>query len=412
MEDYHQAEQDLLFGVLDALPCPAALLNREGQPAYMNPKGELCKLPSYEVSAVAQVRDCLRDGAPHAGWAELRALPDPGQDAPADRLSGFAEAYPVRVDGHLLGVLLLLRPEVGSSEGYDSLPYVSEAILSLRAKLSRLSAIGVPALFLGEPGTGRASFARMLHEISLPGDPFSPVACRTKEQSELERELFGDIPHPGVLRALKGTVFLSGIEELPLPFQRRLLALLQSRIFPDGMPFLVRLSASGPPDLENMAASGRFDPGLYARLSVMPARIPPLRDRPEDILPAARCFLTRYATLSDAPSADFSKESCRILMSHTWPGNVKELEDAVVSALSQCTGDVILPEHLPVGTAGAKLDLHEQRQGFTRRRIEEALALHGNTVEGKRIAAKELGIGLSTLYRLLGEKKPNRRENK
>ena len=409
MEDYHQAEQDLLFGVLDALPCPAALLNGKGQPAYVNPKGDACGLPMFNIGACKLVCDCLDGRTPPAGWVTLRTLdenePDGAPKTATERLSGLAEAYPVRVDDKQLGALFLLRPEVGSSEDYDGLPYISVAMQSLRARLSRLCVLGVPALFLGEEGTGRGAFARALHNMSLPGENFLTVACRTDDEQMLEQELFGDIPHPGALRALAGTVFLRDVDALPPAFQRRLLALLQNRVFPDGMPFLARLSACGPPDLENMAEEGNINAGLFARLSVMPVKVPPLRERAEDILPLARHFLQLYAALTDSPATDFSTEACSLLQSHMWLGNVKMLEDTVVASLARCTGEYIKPEHLLIDVMGIKPDLHEQRQGFTKRRVEEALALYGRSVEGKRRAAKELGIGLSTLYRLLGEKK-------
>ena len=404
MEDYHRIEQDLFFGVLDALPCPVALLNKEGQAAYINNKASVLHLETFDLGAIAQVRDCLRESAPCSGWVELRAAA-PGGSAVAERVSGFAEAYPVRVDDELLGALFMLRPSVGISESYDSLPYASAVMMSLRSRLTRLCAIGVPALFLGEKGVGRADFARLLHDMSKPGEPFVRVSCRVSDTDILEQELFGDIPRPGALRALQGTVFLSDADTLPLSFQRRLLTLLHSRAFPDGMPFLARLSASGPPDLKESAETGEFDAALYARLAVMPVTIPPLRERPEDIIPLARCFLSRYAALTDAPARNYTDKALETLLTYSWPGNVKELEDAVVAALSRCLEGEIKPQHLAIEGGGKRQDLHEQRQGFTKRRIEEALSLYGHTVEGKRRAAKELGIGLSTLYRLMGEKK-------
>jgi len=405
MQDYHQAEQDLLFGVLDALPCAAALLSREGQPAYVNPKGDACGLSSFDTGALPLVREALRGKTPPAGWVTLRARSDAAFGAASDSLSGLAEAYPVRVDERLMGALFMLRPDVTYTEDFDALPYVSEAMEELRTRLTRLSAIGVPALFLGEEGVGRAAFARALHDMSRPGEPFCEVSCRVEDEDALDRELFGDIPHPGALRALSGTVFLTGVDALSPHLQRCLLALLQNKMFSDGMPFLARLSASGPPRLETMVQTGQFDAGLYARLSVMPVQIAPLRERSEDILPLARYFLRRYSALFGDPVTEFSPDACRTLQNYAWPGNIKELEDVVLEALLHGAGGEIKSQHLPIPADGVKADLHRQRQGFTRKRIEEALALHGRTVEGKRRAAKELGIGLSTLYRLIGDKK-------
>ncbi|MDR3206831.1 MAG: sigma 54-interacting transcriptional regulator [Oscillospiraceae bacterium] len=401
MSGYRQAEQDLLFGVLDALPCPAALLNREGQSAYINERGETCGLDKCDMAALPAVKACLRGEERPPGWVSLI---ESETGAPTG-LTGLAEIYPVRVGDTKLGALFMLRPDVARSDGYDALPYESAVMGQFRERLSRLSLMGVPALFLGEEGSGRAAFARALHEMGpRPQDPFVLVSCRGDGEQALDDALFGDITHPGALRGFSGTVCLERLDALSPALQSKLLALLQNRSFPDGIPLLVRLSALGPPDLESMTADGRFDAGLYARLALMPLRLPALRERGEDILPLARHFLQQYAPLADTQINGFSREAEQLLLSYSWPGNVKALDDAVLTAVGQCTGHFIEPEHLPIERDTALSDLHKLRQGFSRQRIEEALALHGHTVDGKRRAAKELGIGLSTLYRLMSDK--------
>ncbi len=413
MDAYHQAEQNLLFGVLDALPCPAALLNRRGEVAYVNPRGAACRpdLSRCRFSALSAVQAGLRGETPPAGVVSLEADPEEhpdGGDAPAGSpegaLSGLLEVYPVQVDGLVLGALLMLRPDVVRSDDYDTLPYASAVMVTLRERLARLSVMGIPSLFLGEEGTGRAAFAHALHNMgSLAKQPFTPVLCRTGDTLSLEQALFGDIVRPGALRKLSGTAFLDNVDGLPPGMQQRLSELMKRRAFPDGMPLLVRVSASGPPDLEDIARQGGFDSGLYARLSVMPVRIPPLRERPEDILPLAEHFLRQYSALAGAAAASFSEEARHMLVSHTWPGNLRALEDAVMWAVGSCHDGVIQPTHLPFSSDTMPIHLQEMRSGFVKQRIEESLSVHGHTVEGKRRAAKELGIGLSTLYRLISK---------
>ncbi len=414
MESYHQAEQNLLFGILDALPCPAALLNRTGETAYVNPKGESC-VPSLDrcaFSSLASVQACLRGESPPASWitipanASEDAEDSEGEDAvpPLRSLSGLLEVYPIKVDDILLGVLLMLRPEVKRSDDYDMLPYVSTAMEPLRERMTRLSFMGVPALFLGENGTGRAAFARALHNMGPLADaPFTMVPCRMDDPNALDQLLFGEIAHPGALRQLSGAVFLHNVDSLPLPLQHRLATLMQSREFPDGMPLLARISASGPPDMSSLVELGQFDATLYARLSVMPIRIPPLRERTEDILPLAEHFLRRFAAMAGHPDLKFTGEAKHALLHYDWPGNIRELEDAILSAVGRCQEDAVDAKHLPFSANDSTLGLHQMRVGFVQRRIDDALAVHGYTVEGKRRAASELGIGLSTLYRLMNK---------
>lgn len=391
MEDYREAEQNLLMGVLDALPYPLALLNREGAPAYVNPRGEACRPSLYEcgLEELPIVRGCLAGESVTGGWVTL-----PGGGV---SLSGLAEVYAVRAGETTVGALFLLRPDIPRAGRYDSLPYVSEAMAECRRRLERLHLLGVPALLLGEEGTGRASFARALHTMQNARDvPFTEIDCR---RPEIERILFGEA---GALRVMSaGSLFLHCVEGLPLPVQRRLADVIKNRSLEDGALVGVRFMASGPSDLASWTGD-RFDRGLYARIAVMPLCLPALRDRPEDILPLAGWFL-KNAAQNYAAIPALSEGAQRALLSFPWPGNLRQLEETVVTAMENCGGGVIEARHLPIELVSGSESLQHMRLDFNRRRIEAALAVYGHTVEGKRMAARELGIGLSTLYRLLAK---------
>ncbi|MDR2670335.1 MAG: sigma 54-interacting transcriptional regulator [Oscillospiraceae bacterium] len=402
-EDYREAEQTLLFGVLDAIPCPVALLNREGEAAYVNPMGEACEPSLYEcdIASLPIVQKCLGGTAAVGGWVTFTTE--------EGTLTGQAEVYIVRSETVTMGALFLLRPDIPRLGRYDVLPYASKAMEAVWTQLERLSQFGTPVLFLGEPGTGRSSFARALHAIqNTPDTPFVEVDCRTVDEKGAQRLLFGSESRPGVLRSMSsGSLYLKDVHCLPMSAQRHLSEVIRHRTL-DEAPVSVRFFASGPPSFEEVLADGRFEQTLHDQLAVMSLNIPPLRERPDDILPLAGWFLARIPKNGDIEG--FSDEASHALVRHAWPDNVRELEAVVTEAVGRCAKGFIQPAHLPFFEAEkprAKESLQDMRLDFNRQRIEAALAVYGHTVEGKRRAAKELGIGLSTLYRLIAREESN-----
>jgi DNA-binding NtrC family response regulator len=228
------------------------------------------------------------------------------------------------------------------------------------------------------------------------------VDCRTVDEKGAQRLLFGTESRPGVLRSMSsGSLYLKDIHCLPLSTQRHLAEVIRHRTL-DETPVSVRFLVSGPPSFEEFLAAGQFEQTLYEQVAVMPLTVPPLRERPDDILPLAGWFLAHIPKNGDIKG--FSEEARGALVHHAWPDNIRELEAVVTEAVGRCTEAFIQPKHLPFFEAEkprAKESLQDMRLDFNRQRIEAALAVHGHTVEGKRRAAKELGIGLSTLYRLI-----------
>ncbi|MGA3119879.1 MAG: sigma-54 dependent transcriptional regulator [Polyangiaceae bacterium] len=238
---------------------------------------------------------------------------------------------------------------------------------ALRSRIRQVAPSNATVLITGETGTGKEIVARHIHELSdRARQPFVAVNCGAFSQSLIESDLFGHekgaftgavTGTAGWFEAANGgTLFLDEIGDLPLGAQVKLLRVLQEReVVRLGsrhpVPVDVRLVASTNVQLEEAVAAGHFREDLFYRLAVARIRVDPLRDRPGDILPLARYFIDVYAIKSgeparaEIPQLSPAAECC--LLSHTWLGNVRELENAMHHALLVCRGDVIEPEDLP-----------------------------------------------------------------
>ena len=226
-------------------------------------------------------------------------------------------------------------------------------------------------LVLGESGVGKELVARAIHEASLRREkPFVSINCGAFPETLLESELFGyskgaftgaDTNKKGIIEsANNGTLLLDEIGETSLTMQVKLLRVLQERqIRPLGgtadVPVDVRLIATTNRDLKQMVADGRFREDFFYRVSVIPIFIPPLRERHEDIEPLARFFLRRFADEMRKPVNDFEPEALAAMTRYSWPGNIRELENAVERsvAVSAESDRLIAVRHLPEAVSGA-----------------------------------------------------------
>ena len=312
-----------------------------------------------------------------------------------------------------------LRRGAGSPDIVTHSPAMRE-VLDLAARAARSRAT---VLVSGESGTGKELVARTIHDHSdrVLG-PFVAVNCKAFASGVLESELFGHergaytgaaAARAGVFeRAGGGTLFLDEIGEIDLDFQAKLLRALQTReVLPVGgtkaRAVDVRIVAATNRDLRAEVAAGRFREDLYFRLAVIPIRLPPLRERPEDVLPLAQHFLARFCGELGRELAGFDAAVETWLLGHTWPGNVRELENLVERAAVLARGESIAlddlllepPRAMPTEAGeDAALPLQAFLDAAAARRIRGALA----RAEGRRNdAARELGIERTTLYRLM-----------
>lgn len=219
----------------------------------------------------------------------------------------------------------------------------------------------VPVLIEGETGTGKEVFARLIHYGDSGCDaPFVDVNCSAISRELFESELFGYAPGaftggqtsgaPGKLElAGKGTLLLDEIGEMPLHLQPKLLRVLQERTFyrvggARKQPFDARIVCATNRNLEAMVAQGEFRADLFHRLNLGHIRIPPLRQRPEEILPMAEHFLRRACRQRRKDIKGFTPEAAKLLQNHDWPGNVRQLENAIERAVLTTKADVLTRE--------------------------------------------------------------------
>jgi len=249
-----------------------------------------------------------------------------------------------------------------SSSNSDDIELVgrSEAFIEVMKQVGRVAATNLPVLVTGESGTGKEVVARALHHRSRRAHrQFIAVNCGAIPSELIESELFGHTrgsftgahaDRAGLFEeADGGTVFLDEITETTPAFQVKLLRVLQEgeirRVGSNRTQHVdVRIVTASNRDVEAEVEAGRFRQDLFYRLNAVTIRLPPLRERREDIMPLARSFAGRVWSAN--PAASFSPESAQLLGEYPWPGNVRELENAVVRAVALC-GNVVRPEDLP-----------------------------------------------------------------
>ncbi|MCL1806150.1 MAG: sigma 54-interacting transcriptional regulator [Oscillospiraceae bacterium] len=395
--DYKQAEQDLLLGILDALPCPTALLNRDGQTVYINDRPCPVPLEGVDLAQLDEVKTALEGIGQSAFRTELRGA--------GGSVTGLMEAYPVKTDDSLVGALLLFRPDPATEElTADALPTVSEAMVSVWERIQRLAMLKTPALIIGEPGLGKTDFALALHRIANRQQDRPFVKVKAGATPENLRD--------AALEAGSGTLFCERIDTWGTALVREATNLYASRHVVRGLdvkPLTARLMATAEPGLAEKAKRGEFPEDLYSRMNIMPVFLPPLRDRREDIVPAALRFASARSNSTGKDVQGFSEEARDIVSRQDWTRNIDELREVVEAAVDACPGGIILPSYLgsiqQTGSGTAAGSLRKMRAAYGRDHARAMLNIYGNTVEGKRKAAEEMGVSLSTLYRILGSKR-------
>jgi two-component system response regulator FlrC len=244
------------------------------------------------------------------------------------------------------------------------------AILAVKNRCERVAGTGATVLLTGESGVGKDVFAKQIHQLSgRSSKPYVAINCAAIPDNLLESTLFGyekgaftgaTKAQPGKFeQANGGTLFLDEIGEMPLELQAKLLRVLQDQVVERlgsmrSVNCDVRIVAATNQDLQQRVKDGKFREDLYFRLAVFPIRIPPLRERQQDILPLAEHFLVRYGRTMGRQGLKLSAQSNHALQSYPWPGNVRELENAMQRALLLSDGDLIEPNDIELnGSAPA-----------------------------------------------------------
>ncbi|QQO56866.1 MAG: sigma 54-interacting transcriptional regulator [Thiohalocapsa sp. PB-PSB1] len=321
---------------------------------------------------------------------------------------------------------LLLREEIELHQSHEALTGDGQAMRQLKSRIERVAPTGSTVLILGETGSGKELVANALHRLSGRRDrPLIKVNCAALPETLIEAELFGREKgaYTGALTRQIGrfevadgaTLFLDEIGELPPALQGKLLRVLQDGGFERlgstrTQHVDVRLIAATNRDLDRAVAEGRFREDLYYRLNVFPIRVPPLRERPEDI-PAlvwrliGECCAHGARTIRSVPGRDMAR-----LQTYAWPGNVRELRNLIERALILSDGPTLridLPGPASPPTPEEAAD--ERLEAIERAHIRAILARTGWRIRGERGAAAILGLKPTTLeYRIkkLGLKRP------
>jgi DNA-binding NtrC family response regulator/ligand-binding sensor domain-containing protein len=339
----------------------------------------------FEVKAID--RD-LNESAPAS--LSLTAVPDP-------RIQGFAEAL---------------------SAGSVADEFVGESaeLRRVQTQLAEVARAELTVLILGETGTGKGLAARALHALSpRRRGPLIQINCGALPEALVESELFGHERGAftsavsrklGKVELAKGgTLFLDEIGDMSLAAQTKLLRLLEERTFErvGGTQTLtadVRVVAATNRDLEQMVEQGSFRQDLFYRLQGFPVRLPPLRERREDIRLLALYFMERMAGHLHKQVRDVSPEGLAALRAHEWPGNVRELEHTVQRAVIVCPGTLLSAQDLGLERGPAEADPLEDMvppEEYERRYLLRVLERTGGTIKGPKGAAALLKMPVSTL---------------
>ena len=316
---------------------------------------------------------------------------------------------------------LSLRNELAHRENFDEIIGTSRGLVELQATIRKIAATNSNVLLVGETGTGKELFARAVHAAGpTGGEKFLAVSCGMRPVELLESQLFGSHvggtsgpsgDRPGIFRhAGTGTVFLDEVAELPLGTQAQLLRAIEyQEVMPVGGPAAVpvraRIIASTTRDLIREVAAGRFQEDLFYRLDGMKIRIPPLRERLDDIPELVEFFIRKHAAAMGKQVIAASSETLRLLMAAEWKGNVRQLDNAIERAVMMCETDQIVPGDLPPDLLGLGQplpdtdDLRSALRHYERLHITRVLRQWPD----KRESARRLKLGLSSLYRKIEE---------
>jgi two-component system response regulator PilR (NtrC family) len=316
---------------------------------------------------------------------------------------------------------VLLKRTLGLSHSFTNIIGRSETMLEVFKMIETVSRTNSTILLTGESGTGKGLVAQAIHFNSLRREkPMVSLNCGAMPENLLESELFGhmrgaftgaDANKKGLLEvAEKGTVFLDEIGEMSAVMQVKLLRVLQERRFRrvGGLEELtadIRVIAATNQDLAKAVAEGRFREDLFYRINVIPIALPPLRERREDIPLLTEHFLAKYSEQMEKTISGVSREAMDLLLRYDWPGNIRELENALERAVALESTPAILPDSLPAtirgesarsAIPGAELlpasgfDLEAHVQQIERGYIAEALRRAG----GVQVKAADL-LGMS-----------------
>lgn len=314
----------------------------------------------------------------------------------------------------------------------DSIIGCSNATKTLKEDIKKIATTNSTVLITGESGTGKELVARSLHSQGDRRDkPFVVINCSAIPDTLLESELFGYVKgaFTGANQngrigkfelANSGVIFLDEIGDMPLYLQAKILRVIQEKKIErigsnKSIDLDIKIIAATNVNLEKKITEQKFRRDLYYRLNVIPIKLLPLRERKEDIIPIVNNLIKKYNVLSSKYVHSFDENVKTALLNYDWPGNVRELENVIELMINMCENNDILtadllPDNILNQVPSSKsffknLDLKidntelEDFEKIEKEYIEKALIKYGEDTEGKKLIAKKMNIGLTTLYR-------------
>lgn len=328
--------------------------------------------------------------------------------------------------GHAYGMALMMR-RLRSEKAYfsaESMMGSSPTFIAMVSRLEKIVHFDLPILISGEIGSGKETAARAIHQQSFRANhPFVIISCSAIPSILMESELLGyetflgncdhSLPKKGRMESASGgTLYLDEIGDLPLNLQAALLRLIHEKTLcrmrsTEQVPADVRVIASTHTPLEVKVANGQFLPELYKTLSDMTIRIPPLRERKEDIELLARYYLNLFWNERHEHINGFTREALATMRDYEWPGNIRELINRIRRSLLMCEDDRITPADLgllpnshtdPSVPILSSMTLGKAKDEAEKKIIEITLQSTENNIS---LAAKKLDVSRMTLYRLM-----------
>jgi len=398
----------------DALSCPRALQHPQA-------------CGTLDECLRCQLRPTIAEGLSGAKITRRRCQFSYRADEQTRELTFLVSTTPLDHKGERLAIVILeditelsgLRKVVQAGDRFAGIIGNTPVMTQVFESIRELAGVDVPVAVLGESGVGKELVARAIHDHGPRAHKsFVTVNCGALPESLLESELFGHVKgaFTGSVKDRKGrfeladggTIFLDEVADLTPATQVKLLRVLQEGTFePVGSDRTrkvdVRVLSATNKNIDDEVRAGRFREDLYYRLCVVPLRVPPLRERVDDIPLLAEHFLLRSSVTSGGRKVSVADEVMQALSTHAWPGNVRELQNVLQFAWIKCKGDVLLVDHLPPSlrlTATQAATIIRKRPGLTVDAVMAAIdAAGGNKSE----AAKRLGVSRATLYRFLDE---------
>ncbi|SHK22812.1 sigma 54-interacting transcriptional regulator [Thermocrinis minervae] len=408
-------QKEFVQVVLDSLVEGVLILNLEGRIVDHNQRAKDVLCREFTEIRGMHISDVIR--------LSMDDLPPIGErvdvyiDTPCGRRKASVLVSKLK-EGEGYVVSFYLVPELLLPEG-EGPTFVSKSpkFLNVLEKVKLVAELDVNVLITGETGVGKEVIARLIHQLSPRRDkPMVTINLPSIPKDLVEAELFGyeKGAFTGAVQsregffelAHKGTLFLDEVTEIPVEVQAKLLRAVEHKSFfrVGGRKEIrvdVRIIAATSADINKLIEEGKFRRDLYYRLNVFSIHIPPLRERKEDIPHLVNHFITKYSKLHNRKIKGVSPAVMKRFLEYDWPGNIRELENAIEHAIVVCSGTMIKEEDLPDSIRFSGLfDKHREPYNDERERIIEALRQAGGN---KTLASKLLGMHRTTFWRKLKE---------